>query len=70
MRWKRIVVTISDSTTGTKNIVRRNARPGIARLSSSASPKPKPTSNGVRATTNRIELTAAFQKMSSRASAR
>ena len=69
-RWKMIVTTISDMTTGTKNSVRRSERTTSRRFNNRASRKPKPTSSGVRTTTKATEFMVARQNTSSPASAR
>ena len=69
-RWKMIVTTISDITTGTKKSVRSSERATSRRFSRRASRKPRPTSSGVRTTTKTMEFSIARQKTSSAASAR
>ena len=69
-RWKMIVTTISDITTGTKKSVRSSERATSRRFSRRASRKPRPTSSGVRTTTKMMEFSVARQKTSSAASAR
>ena len=69
-RWKMIVTTISDMTTGTKKSVRSSDRATSRRFSRRASRKPSPTSSGVRTTTKTMEFSVARQKTSSPISAR
>jgi hypothetical protein len=69
-RWKMIVTTISDMTTGTKKSVRKSDRATSRRFSRRASRKPRATSSGVRTATKTREFQVARQKTSSPASAR
>jgi hypothetical protein len=69
-RWKMIVTTINDITTGTKKSVRSSERAASRRFRRMASRKPRPTSSGVRTTTKTMELMVARQNTSSPASAR